>query len=339
MNLYNCPICGLEYVDAEKEQLKQKKEPCSVRQSTESGYHDYYCMCYKSHFSIHDDIMGMEYGSGDKERLLDLAAERILHSNSCTERTIGCKLHFYYKEDDFQIPNTSAEFINLADALKHYPQTTVDVAHRTLMNFARKFPNYGDTVFLFPTYSRLSFEHSPHWGNTSGVMQLLVDFGYVRNANLPNSHVITAAGWQKIDELRKEQKIIQQGFIAMAFRDETKPIREAFRKAMRESGYAVAIIDEKEHNNQIVPEIFYEIERSKFVVVDVTYPNYGAYYEAGYAQALGKQVIICCRETEFHQKDTRPHFDISQRSMIVWKDEADLVQRLKRRIEATVQHR
>jgi nucleoside 2-deoxyribosyltransferase len=122
----------------------------------------------------------------------------------------------------------------------------------------------------------------------------------------------------------------------MSFREETKPIREAFRTAMQESGYSVAVIDEKEHNNQIVPEIFYEIERSKFVVVDVTYPNYGAYYEAGYAQALGKQVIICCREAEFHDKSTRPHFDISQKSMVVWKDETDLVQRLKRRIEATV---
>ena len=98
----------------------------------------------------------------------------------------------------------------------------------------------------------------------------------------------------------------------------------------------MSVIDEKEHNNQIVPEIFYEIERSKFMVVDVTYPNYGAYYEAGYAQALGKQVIICCRENEFRNADTRPHFDISQKSMIVWKDETELIERLKRRIEATV---
>lgn len=123
----------------------------------------------------------------------------------------------------------------------------------------------------------------------------------------------------------------------MAFREETKPIREAFRKAITEMGYNASVIDEKEHNNQIVPEIFYEIQRSKFVVVDVTYPNLGAYYEAGYAQALGKQVIICCQEDSFKDSSRRPHFDISQKSMIVWTDEADLVRRLKRRIEATVQ--
>ena len=72
--------------------------------------------------------------------------------------------------------------------------------------------------------------------------------------------------------------------------------------------------------------------------MDVTYPNYGAYYEAGYAQALGKQVIICCRKAEFDDKENkdRPHFDIAQKAMVVWEDENDLVRRLKKRIEATV---
>ena len=85
-----------------------------------------------------------------------------------------------------------------------------------------------------------------------------------------------------------------------------------------------------------MPEIFYEIERSKFLVVDVTFPNYGAYYEAGYAQALGKQVIMCCRKTEFDSDGGRPHFDVAQKSMIVWKDEEELIERLRKRIEATV---
>ena len=124
----------------------------------------------------------------------------------------------------------------------------------------------------------------------------------------------------------------------MAFGKETENIREDFRVAIEGLNYSIRIIDEKEHNNQIVPEIFYEIERSKFVVVDVTYPNYGAYYEAGYAEALGKQVIICCRKKEFDDKENpnRPHFDISQKSMVVWEDEKDLISRLSKRIEATV---
>ena len=72
------------------------------------------------------------------------------------------------------------------------------------------------------------------------------------------------------------------------------------------------------------------------MVVDISFPNYGAYYEAGYGQALGKEVIICCSKEKFDNPESRPHFDIAQKSMIIWKDTDDLIARLKKRIEATV---
>lgn len=161
---------------------------------------------------------------------------------------------------------------------------------------------------------------------------------YIKDVDGKQTYVITAEGWKRIDVLLNEEYAIRQGFIAMSFCNETRNIREAFRTAISSCGYIVKVIDEKEHNNQIVPEILYEISRSKFVVVDITVPNYGAYYEAGYAQALGKEVIVCCQETIFTSEDKKqkPHFDIAQKSMIVWKDEEDLINRLRRRIQATV---
>jgi nucleoside 2-deoxyribosyltransferase len=146
---------------------------------------------------------------------------------------------------------------------------------------------------------------------------------------------ITARGWLRIGELSKSKNEINQGFIAMAFKPETAEIGEAFRDAIAECGYIPRRIDQKEHNNQIVPEIFYEIKRSKFLVVDVTIPNYGAYYEAGYGEALNKQVIVCCKQNVFNNGE-KPHFDIAQKSTVVWKDIEDLKQKLKIRIEATV---
>ena len=179
------------------------------------------------------------------------------------------------------------------------------------------------------------FEHEYNNQGNPGIIRLMCEMGLLSDRG-SCLFAISANGWQRIYDLQAHKKEKKQGFIAMAFREETKPIREAIQNGIENAGYSPLVIDEKEHNNQIVPEIFYEIERSKFVVVDVTYPNYGAYYEAGYAQALGKQVIICCREQEFKSNDSRPHFDISQKSMVVWDDEKDLVVRLTRRIEATV---
>ena len=164
----------------------------------------------------------------------------------------------------------------------------------------------------------------------NGVLEVLVELGYLTHANI-DSYRISAKGWETISEVEHHNETNNQGFMAMSFSEETRSISDSFKKAIKRCGYIPKRIDEKEHNKQIVPEILFEISRSKFVVVDITYPNYGAYYEAGYAEALGKEVIICCRDIDFN-----PHFDIAQKSAIVWKDEDDLEERLYRRIEATV---
>ena len=112
-----------------------------------------------------------------------------------------------------------------------------------------------------------------------------------------------------------------------------------FQKVIAGASFEPIVIKDVEHNNQIVSEIRRQIERCSFLVMDCTHPNYGAYYEAGIAVGLGKEVIICCSKKAFESDDSRPHFDIAQQSMIVWKDLDDLSERLTRRIKATVKSR
>ena len=318
MEEWNCPICG--QTDCEYE----------IHQGNFDFYH---CKQYDFRFFLESTI-SYEPDVERRERALNLVTEHLIHSKYCNVRGRNRDWHFF--DGAPEMPQSMPEYVNVADLMINYPEQIIDKAHRALLNLSIRYPNLGDIIHLRGWEKRIVFAQGENNIGRFGLLRILEDLGYLKDPEYRDNFSITALGWQKIDELYREEQIVHQGFIAMSFQNETKPIREAFRKAMTESGYSVAIIDEKEHNNQIVPEIFYEIERSKFVVVDVTYPNYGAYYEAGYAQALGKQVIICCRENEFHEKSTRPHFDISQKSMVVWKDETDLIQRLKRRIEATV---
>ena len=177
----------------------------------------------------------------------------------------------------------------------------------------------------------------------NSLISMLEELNYIKwRSDIKNydnegrKYSITVKGWEKISQLRQLNEVTKQGFIAMSFDPQVKYIEDCFKKAISEAGYKPQIIKDKEHNNYIMPEIFYEIKQSRFVVVDITKPNYGAYYEAGYAQALGKEVIVCCKQEVFDNSDTRPHFDIAQKSMIIWKDEEDLVVRLKNRIIATV---
>lgn len=317
-----CPLCG---------SLKCELHDAAAGRTVK-------CKTYQADFRIRRDMTERYAGEALYPRLLNLMAEKLLREPA--ERS-GADWTFYYDPLEETRPEDPAQ-VNLAYLMPGYPSEITEKVNRVLLNLAARYPAYGVSFGVDTTVLRLYFPSLPAEDSTEadGILLMLADFGYVHRSGRSNSFFITAAGWKKVEELQKKSAESRQGFIAMYYLPETEGIREAFRRGMQAAGYVACIIDEKEHNNQIVPEIFHEIRRSKFVVADITYPNFGAYYEAGYAQGLGKEVIVCCRRAVFDNRDgqsVRPHFDISQKSMVIWDDEEDLVRRLKRRIEATVQ--
>ncbi len=122
-------------------------------------------------------------------------------------------------------------------------------------------------------------------------------------------------------------------FIAIKFADNEERIK-VIQNAIAKAGYTPVIMNEYEHNNWIMPEIFHQIQISKFVVVDLSIRCDGAYYESGYAYALGKEVIHTYDERE---KDANYlHFDVAQKSTIMYNSFEELEDRLIKRIKATV---
>lgn len=146
----------------------------------------------------------------------------------------------------------------------------------------------------------------------------------------PHSIVLTPKGYARVDELQKNTANGRSVLVAMSFRN-TKDLREAIRKGITDAGYDAVFIDEVQHNEFITPELLKHIRDSKFVVVDLTHKNNGAYFEEGYAMGLGKPVIQLC-----HSGVTL-HFDIAQKNTIIWKEENDIPERLCNRIKATIQ--
>ena len=136
--------------------------------------------------------------------------------------------------------------------------------------------------------------------------------------------------YARIDVLQKNTAFGRNVLVAMRFGDETLQLREAIRKGITDSGYIAIFIDEVQHNDFITPELLKHIRDSKFVVVDLTHQNNGAYFEEGYAMGLGKPVIQLC------QKDTKLHFDIAQKNTIMWDVESDIPKKLTNRIKATI---
>lgn len=146
--------------------------------------------------------------------------------------------------------------------------------------------------------------------------------------------MITPEGWKRIDQLQqREENISKKVFVAMSFSENMRETRETIKEAITKCGYLPRIMDEIEHNHQIVPEMLYEIRTSRFVIAELTGHNNGAYFEAGYALGYGKEVIQVCNKANFREDG---HFDVKQINTVMWENQEDLRTRLIARIEATI---
>lgn len=121
-------------------------------------------------------------------------------------------------------------------------------------------------------------------------------------------------------------------FIAMSFDPSLMEIRSVLHEVIRQFQLEPIFMDEKEHNNQIVPEMIMEIEESVLVVAELTQHKHGVYYEAGFAHALGKEVVFCCKDTDYESI----HFDISHTNIIRWIHTDDLKKKMYNRLKVTL---
>ena len=80
-----------------------------------------------------------------------------------------------------------------------------------------------------------------------------------------------------------------------------------------------------------------QIRDARFVVAELTHDNRGAYWEAGFAEGLGKPVIYICEKSKFDQYTT--HFDTNHCTTVTWSMEdpegfqRELVATLRRSLE------
>lgn len=142
---------------------------------------------------------------------------------------------------------------------------------------------------------------------------------------------LTPEAYSRIDRLEKNNTHGKNVLVAMKFGEDTRNLRESIRRGIIDSEYIPVFIDEVEHNDFITPELLKYIRDCKFVVVDLSHQNNGAYFEEGYAMGLGKPVIQLCKN------DVKLHFDIAQKNTIIWSDEEEIPLRLKNRIIATIE--
>ena len=151
---------------------------------------------------------------------------------------------------------------------------------------------------------------------------------------------LTIAGWRLLGELRRGAVSNRIAFMAMPFgiADLDGIYREHFCAAVAATGFQLKRLDEGQPAGLIDDRLRVEIRQSRFLISDLTHRNPGAYWEAGFAEGLGKPVIYTCRKDVFDDKTMAPHFDTNHHLTVVWDPGrmGEAVARLKATIRATL---
>jgi len=151
--------------------------------------------------------------------------------------------------------------------------------------------------------------------------QALTEKGFVRAASISGGGFdgeLTLGGWEASEALLRKRPDSRRAFMAMQYGDPmlNKVFLDCFKPAVEATGFALRRLDEAPPAGLIDDRLRVEIRTSRFLIADLTHHNRGAYWEAGFAEGLGRPVIYACEIGVFEEDGT--HFDTSHHHTIVW---------------------
>lgn len=344
---------------------KQVKCPACTSQATEYNYGDGFlfyecpiCGRFELSYPLTNCLINRNH----------LAAYLVYHSYRQSERkgTIECRYHTVRDKEvcdkfkrEYERGNYQHGYpIHMDQELikAWYPSNFAERIDRILLYLAEHTEHIGQRLtlvvnqlmsVLFVDKQRLDIDPTSEfygqWVERESVeyieeanymLRFLKEQGYIETIDFTvlkkHEVLLTPKGYARVDELQKNTSNGRNVLVAMSFHD-TDKLREAIREGITAAGYVAIFIDEVQHNDFITPELLKHIRDSRFVVVDLTHQNNGAYFEEGYAMGLGKPVIQLCR------RGVQLHFDIAQKNTIMWENETDIPQKLCNRIKATIE--
>lgn len=200
--------------------------------------------------------------------------------------------------------------------------------------------NFIESVFLPRNYP-ISIAYARNFSEIKNMLESLHDLGYLKYKD-KQGYIFTPKGFEYAEQLLSAKVNSKSVFVAMDFGNDDRKDggtraeqREIFEKAIKPAckfyDFDAIRIDDKPHINGITDEIIIEIKKSRFVIVDLTYNNNGAYWEAGYAQGLGRPVIYTCSR-EWIKKGNKLHFDINHIAQVHWES----LEHFKNRLENVI---
>jgi hypothetical protein len=148
-------------------------------------------------------------------------------------------------------------------------------------------------------------------------------------------------GWECYRELKRATTDSRKAFMAMQYGDQELDgfVEGVLKPAVKQTGFELFRLPDKPQPAGLIDDrLRVEIQTSRFLVADLTHGNAGAYWEAGYAEGLGKPVIYTCEKKVFEDPKSKPHFDTNHHLTILWDPEEpeNAANKLKDTIRATL---
>ncbi len=151
------------------------------------------------------------------------------------------------------------------------------------------------------------------------------------------------AGWERYEALKHAQVKSRTAFMAMKFdSDMDHVVKNCFKPAVEAAEFKLRLLTDGQPAGLIDDQLRVALRTARFVIADLTHGNNGAYWEAGFAEGLGRPVIYTCRKQEWNQLDQpseqKVHFDTNHHLTVIWDPEklGDAATSLTATIRATL---
>jgi hypothetical protein len=171
------------------------------------------------------------------------------------------------------------------------------------------------------------------------VTRSLKELGLVGGSAAINSATLnlTARGWDRFSQLVSAKISSRYAFFARKFDNPELDIafKDCLYPAVKATGYELRPATQKAGPVDAIIED--EIRRCRFLIADLSDDNLGAYWEAGFAEGLGKPVIYVCRDKD--PKTGAPkktHFDTDHRHTVRWS--LDSLDETSTRLKAVIRN-
>lgn len=314
--LESCPVCQL---------------PSKIQEAGIMGQHLFHIICprcgqYQVDYVLKGYLNLEEYQS--KSAILSHAIRKMQKKN--------------------EIP--SLDFETVKHILQNLLPKPSEQANNFMLWLGDHIPSLGDNVHVFGLAIQAEIGARTPEGMKK-VLEYLVEKKLVKSGSTHPTKALgdpieppefemtlTMDGWEYYEKLKQGGISSRKAFMAMQYGEEEldEIVNKCFRPAVKATGFDLYRLDDIQPSGLIDDYLRVQIQTSRFILVDLTHENRGAYWEAGYAEGLGKPVIYTCEEKKFEDKTT--HFDTNHHTTILWnKDNLEAATRkLKNTIRATL---